>query len=258
MENKVSKPVMPRGRSSRARGSTAARDSPRRAATARNCMTESTGRVYPQDQIGPGPQGAPGVVTVAAAHVQDPAARQGRQVRGQAVPLPVRAPFAVDAHPVEPVGTLAPGVQGHQGLAQAGLVSRIDQQPAMPTAAASRVTHARRGLGMASRADRQRGRSPWALGSRRCAVSPAKTGTQGAKPAAPRRSRNGPKGVVALSVSGNRATCWSCIGFGVRGGSSGGGRTPRQLGWDSTPGPARRPKRVFDRSSIPPNTSSNS
>jgi len=82
-------------------------------------------RVDPDDHVGASAQHAPLVIAITAANVQYPLALEV-QVRRNASPFPVRAPFGIDVHAKQIEGAFAPGRQPHQCLAHlhaAGIIA---------------------------------------------------------------------------------------------------------------------------------------
>ncbi len=67
--------------------------------------------VYTQGEGGAGPGHAPQVIAVAAADIEHAATVERRDMRRQAVPLPIRSPLAVDSNPIQFIRPLAPRVQ---------------------------------------------------------------------------------------------------------------------------------------------------
>src|SRR5690554_366752 len=79
-------------------------------------------RVYANNPSCSCSQHAPAVVAITTTDIQHQAVVQGRYMRQQALPLPVRAPFGVEVKSVDFIRAFAPGNQLLQSLAQ-GLLS---------------------------------------------------------------------------------------------------------------------------------------
>ena len=72
-------------------------------------------RIDTDNRVGARTEHAPHVIAVAAADIEDALAGQV-QVRGNAVPLPIRAPFGVDMHAEHIEGPFAPRRQAEQSI----------------------------------------------------------------------------------------------------------------------------------------------
>ena len=114
-------------------------------------LQRKQGRGVDADDLGgPGAAHAPAVVAVTAAHVQHPPRAEGLDVRGQAIPFPVRAPLRVDVYAEQLEGAFAPGMQAaqrpEQGVATPGrqVLGAADSYGARVEVA---LVHRRRGQG---------------------------------------------------------------------------------------------------------------
>ena len=80
---------------------------------------EQQARIDTHNPLCPGSGHPPAVIAGAAAHIQDSAPVQVRQVRGHTVPFPVRTPFGINVGAEKLERAFAPGHQAAQALLKA-------------------------------------------------------------------------------------------------------------------------------------------